>query len=98
MNELFYKSHMSGFGGIKQKYVAEKTVNFDRRESNKTSKPEFSYTQASYRKTNTANSTLLADKRFSNMLHTDKPRMVKNYLTKNIDLRDQLAKYRTMLN
>lgn len=89
---------MSGFGGIKQKYVQNKTENFDRRESSKTTKAELSFTQMSYRKTNTAGSSLLAEKRFSNMVHSDKPRPVRGYLNKNIDLRDQLAKYRTMLN
>jgi len=44
MNDMFYKSHMSGFGGIKQKYVQNKTVNLDKRESNRLEKPEFSYT------------------------------------------------------
>ena len=98
MNDMFYKSHMSGFGGIKQKYVQNKTVNLDKREANKYEKPEFSYTQTSYRNSATANSTILTEKRFSNIISSDKPKMVKNYLTKNIDLRDQLQKYRTMLN
>jgi hypothetical protein len=35
---------MSGFGGIKSKYVQDKTVNFDKRESKKYEKPEFSHT------------------------------------------------------
>lgn len=32
------------------------------------------------------------------MAYSDKPRPVKSYMNKNIDLRDQLSKYRTMLN
>jgi hypothetical protein len=41
--DMFYKSHMSGFGGIKQKYLADKTVNFDKRELEKHEKEEVSY-------------------------------------------------------
>ena len=41
--ELFHKSHMPGFNGIKQKYLLNQTVNFDRREKEHKEKAELSF-------------------------------------------------------
>ena len=80
---------MTGFGGIKAKYVAPTSVNFDKREEDKTVKPEFSFTQQNYRVNGkSAKNNLISSKRFSNLTTNDKPKMVKNYFQKNIDLSD----------
>ena len=81
---------MSGFGGIKNKYLAEKTTNFDRRESAKNTTEELSYTQKSFRE-------MSKDSKYSNFIKTN-PKVIKNYLSKNIDITKQLTEYRTELN
>ena len=60
--------------------MVQKTVNFDQRESEKTVKPEFSFTQTSYRNKSAENTLLATKGKFSSFITADKPKMVKNYL------------------
>jgi hypothetical protein len=95
---MFNKSHMTGFGGIKAKYIKPTSVNFDKREDEKSEKPEFSFTQSYYRiNGKSMKNNLISSKRFSNLTTCDKPKIVKNYFQKNIDLSDQLKRYRIMM-